>query len=215
MHSPDARIIVFAKAPVPGQCKTRLIPALGEQGAAELHARLVWQALTTATQDDLCPVELWCADQADHPFFKQCQEHFAITIKQQQGSDVGLRMAHAFAETLNHCQRAACIGSDCPALQSDDLKQALTALEQHDCVLKPADDGGYVLIGLRQAYSSVFENIAWGSAHVMEQTRIQLNRQQLSWQELPPTWDLDRPEELDKLNALQLNNTYQLPLISV
>ncbi len=214
MLFPNARIIIFAKAPIPGQCKTRLIPAIGAQAAAELHTQLVWQTLTTATQARLCQVELWCADQPEHAFFKHCQQHFTISLKQQQGANLGERMNHAFSQTLAKAERAILIGCDCPALQPSDLAQALSVLEQHECVLKPAADGGYVLIGLNKTNATIFQDIDWGSNHVLRQTRGQLDKQNASWFELTTTWDLDRPEDLDKLKQLGLNNPHNLPLIN-
>jgi len=213
MLFPNARIIIFARAPIPGQCKTRLIPAIGAQAAAELHARLLWQTLTTATQARLCQVELWCADQPEHAFFKHCQQHFAVSLKQQQGANLGERMNHAFTQTLTKAERAILIGCDCPALQPSDLAQALSVLEQHDCVLKPAADGGYVLIGLNNADARIFQDVDWGSSHVLRQTRQQLKKQKTNWLELATTWDLDRPEDLLKFKQLELNNLHNLPLI--
>jgi len=200
MHDPDARILIFAKPPVPGQSKTRLIPVLGEQGAAQLHARLVTRTLTTATQSDLCPVELWCADNPEHPFFKECLSAFPVTLKQQQGADLGERMANAFAATLTQAKRAILIGSDCPALTTTDLEAALSALKDgQDCVLKPAEDGGYVLTGLATADHAIFAGIDWGSAQVMAQTHARLKSLDLRWHELATTWDVDRPEDLERL----------------
>jgi rSAM/selenodomain-associated transferase 1 len=203
MLSPDARILVFAKAPVPGHSKTRLIPALGKQGAADLHAKLVIHTLKTATGADLCPVELWCADSMEHPFFLECATRFSISLEQQQGNNLGERMAHAFSETLKHASCALLIGTDCPALTVVDLQHALDRLTQgDDCVLKPAEDGGYVLIGLKQPNQTLFQNIDWGSDRVMRQTRQQLESQEQRWHELETTRDLDRPEDLDRLAGI-------------
>jgi rSAM/selenodomain-associated transferase 1 len=212
MRDPDARILIFAKPPVPGQSKTRLIPVLGEQGAAQLQARLVERTLTTATQAKLAPVELWCANNREHPFFKQCQDAFSVALKQQQGGDLGERMANAFAATLKQAKRAILIGSDCPALSAADLEAALVALKDgHDCVLKPAEDGGYVLIGLSLADHAVFEDIHWGSATVMTETRARLQSLEWRWHELATTWDVDRPVDLERLenSGLDLIPTYK------
>ena len=100
MEFPEARILVFARAPIPGRAKTRLIPALGEQGAAELHSKLTLHTLDTTTQSNLCPVELWSADEHEHSFFSDCAERYPITLKQQQGIGLGQRMSLAMSETL-------------------------------------------------------------------------------------------------------------------
>ena len=197
---PEARLIVFAKAPVPHQVKTRLIPHLGVEGATQLHQQLAWQSISTAAAAQLCPVQLWCAPAIEHPFFQSCQDHFAVTLHQQQGDDLGARMAEAFKETLQDCRYAVIIGTDCPALTRHDLDQALTALrEGYDAVIGPAEDGGYVLLGLRLFNASLFENIGWGSAEVLRITRERLA--QLHWRchELTTQWDVDRPEDIERL----------------
>lgn len=207
MQFPDARIIVFAKPPIPGKAKTRLIPVLGGQGASELHARLVRHTLTTATQADLCPVELYCADQQQHPFFAECQQDFPVTLKLQHGADLGARMANAFDQALRASSHVILIGSDCPALTATDLEQALDALiTGQDCVLKPAADGGYVLIGLSKLNRAIFSDIDWGSDQVLRQTQAKLKAINWRWQELETTWDLDRPEDLIKLQNPQLKH---------
>lgn len=203
MQFPQARILVFAKAPIPGRCKTRLIPSLGEQGAADLHAQLVKRTLTTATQASLCPVELWCAEDLEHPFFRECQTNFPITLKRQEGADLGERMANAFNETLKEASQVILIGTDCPALTVKDLEDALSVLmKNYDCVLKPADDGGYVLIGLNTVNKTIFQKIHWGSETVLHNTRKRLHTIGWRWHELTSTWDLDRPTDLEKLKQL-------------
>ncbi len=207
MRFPDARIIVFAKAPIPGYAKTRLIPALGKHGASELHARLVRHTLATATQAQLCPVELYCAGDLQQPFFAECQQDFPVIVKQQDGADLGARMANAFGNGLRSSRHIILIGSDCPALTSTDLEQALVALmSNQDCVLKPAEDGGYVLIGLNRLDQSLFRNIDWGTNKVLTQTRERLLAINWHWQELDTSWDLDRPEDLAKLHQVQLKH---------
>ncbi len=204
MLFPDARILVFAKAPLPGHSKTRLIPALGEQGAADLHERLVKRTLITATEAALCPVELWCAGDMNHPFFRQCQAQFSIPLQQQRGADLGELMANALESALAHCRYAILIGTDCPATTADDLQAAFTALAQgNDCVLRPAEDGGYVLIGLSKPNHFIFQDIHWGSDKVMQATRERLKAIQWRWHELDTIWDLDRPIDLARLESLE------------
>ncbi len=200
----DARILVFAKAPVPGRSKSRLAPALGAQGAAELHARLVRHTLTTATQAALCPVELWCGDHPEHPFFRACLKAFPVILKQQQGANLGNRMANAFDKTLKEASPVLLIGSDCPALTAADLETALDTLaDGNDCVLKPAEDGGYVLIGLSTFSDAIFAGVHWGGTEVMNDTRARLASLEWRWHELPTTWDLDRPDDLDRLKKVE------------
>lgn len=203
MQYPNARIIVFAKAPVAGQCKTRLIPALGEQGAAELHGQLLHHTLRTSTDASLCPVELWCADNTSHPFMKACCEQYSVVVKQQQGNDLGERMHHAFRETLDTAPFAIIIGTDCPTRTKKDLSDALQALQCGvDCTLNPAEDGGYVAIGLSRLDKKLFSNISWGSASVYEETSQRLEALGWSWKKLATHYDIDRPEDLERLKDL-------------
>lgn len=190
-------ILVFAKAPVAGAVKTRLIPALGAETASRLHARLTRHALTTAVTAHACPVQLWCAPDTAHPFFAECQRDFGIALHTQQGSDLGMRMAHAFNTALRDYRQAVIIGSDCPLLSGCDLISALTALHSGcDAVLGPAHDGGYVLLGLHRTAPELFDHIPWGTPDVLALTRERL--QQLQWRasELPVHRDVDRPEDL-------------------
>src|SRR3989344_6042489 len=112
----EGTLIIFAKAPIPGETKTRLIPRIGSQGAVELHQHLVLHTLKTATQARLCPIELWCTPSPDHPFFQDCAQKFDVTLHTQQGIDLGQRMAHAIDTVLRYKRYVILIGSDCPSL---------------------------------------------------------------------------------------------------
>ena len=197
MQFPDAAILVFAKAPISGEVKTRLIPTLGVEHATRLHARLVRHTLATAMQASICPVQLWCAPDSAHLFFAECQRDFGVSLHTQQGNDLGARMAHAFKSTLQQHSQVVIIGSDCPLLTQHDFFTAVDALSNGcDAVLGPAQDGGYVLLGLNHPAPAMFENIPWGTADVLALTRERL--QQLQWpvRELTEHWDVDRPEDL-------------------
>ncbi|MSQ52227.1 MAG: glycosyltransferase [Betaproteobacteria bacterium] len=191
--------MVFARAPVPGQCKTRLIPALGAQGAAELHGKLVRRALAAVCEAMPAAVELWCAPDASHPFFAACARDFPISLQSQIGGDLGDRMHNAFEYALGRHDKALLIGSDVPGIDSDYLRAAAAALDAAPAVFGPAEDGGYVLVGLKQPSKEIFDNIDWGGPRVMAQTRDRLIGR--GWQavELATRWDLDRPEDLTRL----------------
>jgi hypothetical protein len=193
------RIAVFARAPVPGEAKTRLIPLLGAQGAARLHAQLVRHAIGVAIEADVGPVELWCAPDCDHPFFVDCAMELGATLRTQRGTDLGDRMACAFARALGENAPLVVIGSDCPALTPALLREAARALETHEAVIAPAEDGGYVLVGLSAPDPGLFAGIAWGGATVMAETRARLARAGTSWKELETLWDIDRPEDHARL----------------
>lgn len=196
MKFPDGRILVFAKAPIAGQVKTRLRPVLSPEASAQLHRRLIHRTLALATGAHLAPVQLWCAPSPDHPFFLDCRKKYGLTLHQQQGCDVGLRMEHALATTLTEAGQALLIGTDCPIFSRDDLATAFEQLRQGDeVVLGPAEDGGYVLIGARQVHPSLFNGIAWGTDSVLESTRQRLRNLNWRWSETRTLWDLDRPAD--------------------
>lgn len=195
--SETRRLLVFAKAPIPGQTKTRLIPALGAEGAAALHAQLCRRTLALAARCGIAEVELWCSPDANHPFFVECRQAYGVALKTQQGADLGERMAHALADALTARRYAVLIGTDCADRDEHDLQQAFDALARgHDAVLGPAADGGYVLIGLRAQAPDLFAAIDWGSEKVLAQTRRRLAELSCTWHELPMRHDVDRPADL-------------------
>ena len=200
--TPDApAIAVFAKAPVAGEVKTRLVATLGAEGAARLHQVLVERALATALAARLGPVSLWCAPDLSHPFFTRCAERFGVRLRSQQGADLGERMSRAFEQAA---APLVLIGSDCPALDPRDLVSAAEALRTDDAAFVPAEDGGYVLVGLARADARVFANVPWGTAGVMAATRERLREAGLRWRELPELWDVDRPDDYVRLQGAGL-----------
>jgi rSAM/selenodomain-associated transferase 1 len=194
---PDAVIMVFCKAPIPGHVKTRMIPPLTGEEAAQLHRELVQRALQLATQNQLCEVQLWGTLPIDHPFFVTLTKTYPVDRYLQQGADLGERMHHALSQALARFSSAVIIGCDCPSLTSDDLDRALSQLSQgKPCVLAPAEDGGYVLIGLKQSQPSLFDNIPWGTEEVLALTRAKLQSLGLDYHQLNTQWDLDTPDDL-------------------
>lgn len=198
----DVRVVVFAKAPQPGAVKTRLIPLLGVEAATMLHARLVEHTLATSCAAEVGAVELCCAPCCDDPFFADCNGRYAISLAAQTEGDLGARMRDAFTRTLDTARHVILIGCDCPVLTAVHLQQAAHALTAgNDAVLIPAEDGGYALIGLNRCDILLFNDIKWGSAQVMTATRSRLHRLQWRWQELETLWDIDRPEDYQRLLA--------------
>ncbi|MEO8739019.1 MAG: TIGR04282 family arsenosugar biosynthesis glycosyltransferase [Casimicrobiaceae bacterium] len=203
---------VFARAPVAGEAKSRLIPRLGAEGAAALQHTLMRRSLRTALSANLGPVSLWCTPHCEHPAFIACSSEFDVPLFAQQGADLGARMFNAFAE-LGRRGRSILIGTDCPALTASDLRAAAGALLQgHDAVFIPAEDGGYVLIGLGRPMASLFDSMPWGSNQVMAETRLRLRHEGAHWLELPASWDVDRPEDYARLEASGfMQDTLALP----
>lgn len=196
-------LVVFAKAPVPGEVKTRLIPALDAEHAAMLHAALTERALTTALDTAATAIELCCAPDTSHSFFLSCEEDFEIDLAEQGEGDLGARMLRALDRGLVEFPRVIIIGADCPALSAKHIDAAAAALNGHDIVLTPAEDGGYALIGARRTAGEMFNGIAWGTETVLAQQRDRLKACQLSWHEMDTLWDVDRPEDLARLRALR------------
>lgn len=123
-----------------------------------------------------------------------------MELHNQPNGDLGRRMAFAFSKTLKRASSAILIGTDCPSLTQADLKEAAEILAQgFDAVIGPAEDGGYVLLGLRHYVPDLFSGISWGTNRVMEKTRLRLRRLKWRWHELPERWDVDRPEDLERL----------------
>lgn len=204
MNPEIVNIAVFARAPEPGVAKTRLIPALGARGAARLQRELTRRAVFTAQQAALGSVTLWCAPDARHRFFRALSRHAGVECLGQPAGDLGERMLHAFR---SQCERGPLllIGTDCPALQPEDLRCAAQTLRDgDDAVFFPAEDGGYVLIGLRHPLPGLFDGIAWGTGVVMEETRERLRAAGATWREPKTLWDVDRPADLRRLAARPL-----------
>lgn len=203
---PDSVLLIFCKAPIPGRVKTRLQPALPPEQAAAAHRRLTEETLERAFQQPLCPVMLCCAPDVDHAFFRQCAVNYPLQVTDQRGNDLGDRMHNAFAAALSHYRQAILIGCDCASMTADDLRQALAALQNgKDVVIAPAEDGGYVLIGLNAVRPILFSDMPWGSDSVMAETRRRINKAGLNLYELAQQWDVDTIE--DWMRYLNLKNT--------
>jgi rSAM/selenodomain-associated transferase 1 len=194
-------IAVFARAPIAGEVKTRLIPRLGAEGAASLQKALTERALRTALAAGVGRVSLWCWPDENHPAFAVYAKDLDVSLFPQRGADLGARMLAAFEELCGGGP-AIVVGTDCPALTPRELRSASEGLAHgYDAVVIPAADGGYVLLGLRRPEASLFVAMPWGSSDVMAESRSRLQQARLRWLELPCFWDVDRPEDLDRLEA--------------
>jgi uncharacterized protein len=197
-------VAIFTRAPVAGASKTRLIPLLGESGAAHAQRVMTWHALEIAGALPDASVSLWCAGDAAHPFLRLCSAHFHVECVPQCEGDLGVRMADCLQRGLAMHEQVLLIGSDCPAMSTADLAHAADALDAARMVFIPAEDGGYVLVGARRGglETGCFEDVVWGSAQVMAQTRQQLVARGWNvgedWHELPALWDVDTPEDFKR-----------------
>lgn len=200
-----AALAIFAKAPVPGQVKTRLCPPLTPDEAATLHGSFVIDMLerTKAAVAKLkLPLDryLACAPSSTLVFFQIMEERQSVKLIDQVGDDLGARMQQAFTTLFGKgYQRVFIVGTDVPSLPLDHYKQALALLETHDVVLGPALDGGYYLIGLKQPRSELFTDIAWSTDRVLATTQEKAAGLGLKTALLPPWRDVDTIEDLTAL----------------
>jgi rSAM/selenodomain-associated transferase 1 len=197
MPSAASAVIVFARAPVAGAVKTRLIPRLGAPGAARLQQRLTRCALRMARGAHCGPVELHLT--RPHALYRGA--------KRQKGDDLGERMQNALALALRRYRSAILIGTDAPALTAADLRRAARWLQGGaDVVLAPAEDGGYALIAATRVSSSLFRGMPWGSDRVYAETVKRANQAGLRWRALRTVWDVDRPADLERLRSLRFSS---------
>lgn len=207
LHAPDERlrsvqVAILAKAPIPGLAKTRLIPVLGAAGAARLQQRLTRMTVACALAARLGPVTIWCAPDSRHRFFRALQRTTGIDLLVQSSGDLGDRMHTAFRL---HCAQGPLlvVGTDCPVLRPEHLRAAAQALiAGDDAVFCPAEDGGYALVGLRAPQPALFAEMAWSTATVMSDTRTRARAQGLRVGEFETLWDIDLPEQLERLDAV-------------
>lgn len=204
MSASTPLILVFARAPVAGRCKTRLMPKLGARKAAQVHRALVLKTLRTACAVKDARTELWCAPNAMHGFFSACRLRLGMALHRQRRGDLGAKMSHAIARALRRAPRVVIIGTDCAVLNVDDLRAAFAALSTHDTVLQPADDGGYVLIGAQRWCANALHGIDWSSGRERGQTQRRLQRHGLSVALLEPRWDVDGPNDYVRARRLGL-----------
>jgi len=199
MKYPTARIIIMCKAPLPGEVKTRLIPALGADDACRLHELLATRIIETVLLSDLCPLTIWCSPDINHIFFKSYAQR--ATLKLQAGRDIGERMFHAALHELDNdgVDRVLIVGTDTPSVDAAYLDNALSRLNDQEAVIGPAEDGGYVLLGLKRAESLLFEGMTWSTDKVFDETVSRLDTTGWNWVSLPCLWDVDEPEDLQRI----------------
>jgi uncharacterized protein len=204
------RIVIFAKAPQPGFAKTRLIPALGAQGAADLARRMLTHTLSKALAAKVGPVELCVTPSAADPAWQRFTIANAVQWSDQGEGDLGQRMARAAQRVLESGESVLLIGTDCPELSTACLQQAAWSLQRTDAVLFPTFDGGYALLGLTRFHPSLFTGIAWSTDTVAAETLCRLG--QLGWtvQGRPRLHDIDEPADLKWLPNAWLEAAYAL-----
>ena len=207
----DVRVLFFAKAPVAGRLKTRFISELGSEGALALHKKLIqltWQRISERAR---WPIELWMSETGKEGWFSRLCALDQMFV--QQGDDLGERMRFALNQALQRAPYVLVVGADCVSLDTDYLLDAIKRLKAGaSVVLGPAEDGGYVLLGVSHTVpQQVFLDIEWGSERVLQQTRTKLLASGITWQELPLRWDVDVPADLPRLKDLLEKTLVQDP----
>ena len=196
-----ARIVIFAKAPVPGMVKTRLVPALGAEGAAALAGRMLARMLREAAGADLGEPEL-CADpEPGDPAWEGHVPAEGVRLSAQGDGDLGDRLARAARRVIRDGDKVLLVGTDCPELDRARLREAARQLASHDAVIHPARDGGYALLGLTRFDPSVFSGIAWSGPAVAHDTVARIRA--LGWNlHIGDTLrDIDEPADLSVAGA--------------
>lgn len=186
-------LILFVKNSEKGKVKTRLAKTVGDQRALNVYEQLV--KITKAAATEVASErQVWYSNFVeDNDFFKS--DDFGKRV--QAGRNLGERLKFAASEAFEtgYC-KVVIIGSDCPDLNGDILEEAFQKLDEHDVVLGPSVDGGYYLIGLTGSYPELFDDIAWSTSGVLNQTKEKLVKYRLSWSELEQLNDIDNEEDL-------------------
>ncbi|WP_414754907.1 TIGR04282 family arsenosugar biosynthesis glycosyltransferase [Anabaena sp. CCY 9910] len=191
-------LIIFTRYPEPGKTKTRLIPALGSIGAANLQRQMTEYTLFQVKQlQKLINISLEMRFAGGDLQLMQDWLGADLVYQSQGDGDLGSRMARSLYDSFQgQAKQVVIIGTDCPGLNSQILAQAFEQIYTVDLVLGPAIDGGYYLIALRRFIPELFANIEWGTSQVLQQTVDIAHKLNLSYHHLPPLADVDRPDDL-------------------
>ena len=192
------KLIIFTKSPVLGEVKTRLQPDYSPEQSLMVHKKLISHTLELTKSLKNMDIELCCAPDRNTSYFLACENNYPIMLNNQQGDDIGERMAFSMSVSLQTYEKVVVIGTDCPDINEDYINQAFDALSSTDVVIGPAMDGGYVLLGLKKFSIELFKNISWSTDKVLSQTKRNLKNLSLEYTELDVMHDLDRPEDLQK-----------------
>jgi hypothetical protein len=192
-------LVIFAKAPQPGTVKTRLIPALGAEGAAGLARRMLSHTLQQALAAGVGPVELCMSPAPGDAAWQSVALPAAVVCTAQGEGDLGQRMASAVARITRQRQSVLLFGTDCPALTATHLAEAARRLAQHDAVLLPVADGGYILIGLKAPCPELFTDMPWSTSAVAAETQRRMAARDLRVWQGPTLHDIDEAADLTHL----------------
>ncbi|MDF1688135.1 MAG: TIGR04282 family arsenosugar biosynthesis glycosyltransferase [Cycloclasticus sp.] len=188
---------IFAKAPIQGFVKTRLIAELGDKKATDVYIELLDRTINLALTSEY-KTQIWCAPNQQHDFFQFNKQKYGVILKDQLGRGLGERMQYALRQGLKEADEVMLIGADCPVFTTEYLVKAFEALRLSDVVLGPAEDGGFVLVGCRKTHEKMFDGVNWGHSTVLEQTVDAITKAGLTSQLLPMLWDVDTLADLKR-----------------
>lgn len=197
---PTDALVVFAKAPVPGQVKTRLARAIGDEPAARLAGAFLTDVLEGATSMLGKLVVVAFAPESRRPWFEAWSGACHLVAQPELGFSERVVAALDEAHRLG-AERTVIVGMDSPHLGPDRWEAAFAALDDHDACIGPCEDGGYYLLGLSAPQPGMFEDIPWGGPNVLEATRSRAAALGLSLAELEEDFDVDEVEDLGQLAA--------------
>lgn len=193
----NVALILFSKEPVAGEVKTRLIPALGSQGANMLYKRFLIHAINELKKVKDVEFMIYTTKlphiQLAKSFFSNESLHF------QEGKDLGEKMYNCFHKQLKNYNKVILLGADCPAIDSHMIIKAIRKLDNYQHVFIPVTDGGYSLIGSTNLVKEIFNNISWGTNKVIQQTLSKLDALKQSYILLPEQYDIDTINDLLRL----------------
>ncbi len=200
--SSDVLVQVFARTPVQGKVKTRLAEYVGEPQSLQIYQSLLNHSLRNYCAVEELRVELWTYGEDQQNFWQQTAKNLGLKHYQQVGEDLGERMYFAFQNGLRRASAVIAVGVDCPDLDSNYLRNAAEQLIHHDdLVVGPAEDGGYVLIGLRRLEKSIFSGISWGTSRVFNETLSRADNCGFRVKKLDKLRDIDRLEDWQWLKS--------------
>ncbi len=189
------QLIIFVKSPVPGKCKTRLTPYLSAEQACEFYKKLINTCFANISLLNKIDIAIYAYPDTQNPYIKNLAQTHSTSLHIQQGHNLGDRMHNAIKASLQTYDKSVLIGTDCPVLNHTYINQAFEALEQHDMVLGPAKDGGYVLIGATKIDAGLFSGIHWGTDTVLQQSIENNKVAGYTTHLLNTLWDIDVPED--------------------
>lgn len=191
-HMSQGQLCLLAKTPQCGKVKTRLEPHLGAEGCLQLHKWLVEDQVKRLMEHSGYDLALYVTGDLNHPYWQTVRRSYGVNLYLQCDGDLGARMYDAVNRTLTQRPWVILIGADCPALDARYVQEAINQLEYGaDAVIGPAEDGGYVLLGLSRPIPEIFLGVDWGTSRVLSQTMNKMDHLGMRPHLLNPLRDLD------------------------